>query len=75
MELCTVAVAEKMIGALNEAENALGNYTAVGLALGEARQVWAAFEHEVKASDPGVFVSIGRAWLELSDSAGTPAYH
>ena len=73
MELCTTAVAETLIGCLERAEASLQDYDAASEALGGARQLWAGFEHEVKATDREGFVRLGRAWLELSSALGRRA--
>ena len=72
MELCTVSVAETLIGRLNEAESSLGQYRAAAGALNEARQLWESFGHEVKATDRPAFMKLGRAWLRLGGAMGTP---
>ncbi len=73
MELCTTAIAETLIGLLERAEGDLEDYDAASEALAEARQLWAGFEHEVKATDREGFVRLGRAWLELSGALGRRA--
>jgi cytochrome c peroxidase len=71
-ELCTVAVAETLIAELKAAESHLDSYTDASRALNEARQLWAAFEHEVRATDRDAFMEIGQTWLELSSAVGAP---
>lgn len=71
-EICTVAVAETLIARLREAEEKLGDYTGASTALDEARQLWAAFEHEVRATDREAYMRIGQTWLELSGAVGSP---
>lgn len=72
MEVCTISVAQTLIGRLDQAGSSLGEYRASAAALDEARQLWAGFEHEVKTTDRPAFMELGRAWLRLSGALGTP---
>ncbi len=70
-ELSTRAVARVLTLRLQEAEDDLDNYSRASRALNEARQIWASFEHEVKATDSPAFLRIGECWLELAGALGT----
>lgn len=71
-ELSTRAVAQALAAQLDAGEKALGDYGASSRALNEARQLWAAFEHEVKHTDPPMFAEVGRCWLNLNAAIGSP---
>jgi cytochrome c peroxidase len=70
VELSSEAVARTLSLHLRAAQRSLGDPTAAGH-LDEARQVWAAFEHEVQAVDPRGFRRIGELWLDLSGALGS----
>lgn len=71
-ELSTRAVARTLALRLQSAESELADYSRAARALNEARQIWASFEHEVKATDPAAFRRIGECWLELAGALGAP---
>ena len=71
-EESTKAVTRILVSRLESAEENLTNYPKAYQALNESRQIWASFEHEVKATDPEGFRTIGLAWLELTNSLGNP---
>lgn len=71
-ELSTRAVARTLTLRLESAESELGHYSRASRALTEARQLWASFEHEVKATDESAFRRMGECWLELAGALGAP---
>lgn len=71
-ELCTYAVAEVLTLRLQEAEKSLTHYARASRAYNEARQIWASFEHEVKATDKTAFTKLGECWLEMASALGSP---
>jgi len=71
-EASTRAVARALTLQLVASENALGDYAKSARALNEARQLWSAFEHEVKYTDPPMFAEVGKCWLNLSAAIGNP---
>lgn len=57
---------------LRQAANGLSDYhTALGH-VGEARQIFAAFEHEVQAADPEGYKELGGHMLEMTSALGSP---
>lgn len=71
-ELSTRAVTRTLESRLLAARRSLADYESASRHLDEARQIWAAFEHEVKATDRRGFLEIGKSWLELAMALGTP---
>ncbi|MGH9816925.1 MAG: cytochrome c peroxidase [Candidatus Acidiferrales bacterium] len=71
-ELATRAVSRALVMQLDAAKKSLGDYTAASRALNEARQMWAAFEHEIKHSDPPMFQEAGQCWLNMNAALGNP---
>ena len=71
-ELSTQAVARLIELHLALAEEHLGDYETAGYSFEAARQIWEAFAHEVRATDPEGFRRIGAAWLEASSALGYP---
>ena len=71
-ELSTQAVAQLLILNLESAEENLTHYPKAHQAFKESRQIWASFEHEISATDPQGFMTVGRAWLGLSNALGYP---
>ncbi|MEE8137384.1 MAG: cytochrome c peroxidase [Thermoanaerobaculia bacterium] len=71
-ELTTEAVARTLKLHLDAARAALGDYTAASRSLEEARQIWAAFEPAVRATDVEAFHRLGECWLELVGALGSP---
>jgi len=70
--LSTQAVAKILIFHLEAASRSLKNYSQAYRHLNEARQIWASFDYEVKESDYPAYLKIGRCWLELASSLGSP---
>ena len=71
-ELATRAVVGKLRAHLQSARESLDDYRRAEAHLEEARQLWAAFEHEIRATDREAFERLGRCWLELSQALGNP---
>ncbi|MDK1021775.1 MAG: cytochrome c peroxidase [Candidatus Hydrogenedentes bacterium] len=71
-ELSTQAVAHLIELHLALAEDRLADYETAGTSFEAARQIWEAFTHEVRATDPEGFRRIGAAWLEASSALGYP---
>ncbi len=68
----TRAVAEATLRLLSEARSHIDDYRAASGMLELARQLWAAFEPTVRATDPEAFRRLGECWLELSSALGHP---
>lgn len=71
----TFAEATRLIGGrideeLDRAMSA-GSATAAQASISEARGLFRAFEDHLKAADPDAARALGRAWLQLSSSAGS----
>ena len=71
-EYSTRAVSRMLRANIEEATSSLDDYSESFARVNEARQLWASFEHEVKATDRMSFVRLGRAWLDLTSDLGTP---
>lgn len=71
-ELSTVAVAEIINLHLQAAREHLGDYYRAQRAFEAARQIWAAFDHEVKSTDADGYATLGVAWLDCSGALGNP---
>ncbi len=71
-EASTRAVASLLSHHLERARGALTDRDLVAAELDEARQLWSAFEREIRLSDHQAFVRLGLCWLELYDSLGSP---
>ncbi len=71
-ELTTRTVSRALVLQLNSAEKSLGDYSTASRALNEARQMWAAFEHEIQHSDPPMFQEAGQCWLNMNAALGSP---
>ncbi len=71
-EASTAAVGAIINLHLEAARKQLGDYTTAQRAFEAARQIWAAFEHEVQATDPEQYQHLGIAWLECSGALGAP---
>ncbi len=71
-ELATTSVARSVDARLTASRSALADHRAAAKQLYEARQLWAAFEPTVKATDPKSFLALGECWLALSSSLGSP---
>ena len=69
--LSTGAVIDKLKAHLDRSRARLADHGRAALELDEARQLWAAFEPELRYSDEEGFVEIGRCWLELSSALGS----
>jgi cytochrome c peroxidase len=72
VELSAGAVTRVLKLRLAAAQATLGQPATAARHLDEARQVWAAFEHEVRATDPRGYRRIGECWLELAEALGSP---
>ena len=68
----TKAVTKTLIFHLVAAQKNLKQYSLAFRHLNEARQIWASFEHEIKATDYPAFLRMGRSFLELATSLGNP---
>lgn len=66
------AVHEKLRAHLTRAGGRLDERGYAALELDEARQLWTAFEPELRFADRQGFVEHGRRWLELSSALGSP---
>ena len=71
-ELSTRAVASTLALHLNSARATLSDYRSASRQVEEARQIWAAFEHEVRFTDRPSFQRLGQCWLKLSEALGNP---
>jgi cytochrome c peroxidase len=74
-ELSTQAVAELMSAELQQLKHAASasNRDRASTHLELARQFWAGFEHEIKATDQPMFREIGLCWLKISTALGSAA--
>lgn len=70
-ELSTCAVEATLTLCLDSVQKSLNNRAVAKHELTEARQIWAAFEHEVKHADPVAFARLGEAWLEANSAMGS----
>lgn len=68
----TRAVATIMNLHLKRARASIEDHTAASRELDEARKIWAAFEHEIKATDRRAFLRLGQCWLEMVEALGSP---
>lgn len=68
----THAVAMAMNALLDSAKTHTESPEQSGAYLETARQLWAAFEFEVKHTDPSGHYRLGQAWLEASSALGSP---
>ncbi len=66
------AVIGKLRAHLSLAQDSLDHHSRASLELGEARQLWAAFEPRLRAIDAESYREHGRRWLELSGALGSP---
>ncbi len=73
-ELSTRAVIAKLRRHLETAGTSLEDYRRAAAEVAEARRLWAAFEHEVRATDREAYERIGRCWLELTEALGHPGF-
>ncbi len=73
-DLSTRAVASKLLLHLDAARASLADYRVAMGNLEEARQLWAAFEDDLRATDREAFVRLGRTWLALGDALGRPGF-
>ena len=71
----TRAVAGALRHRLELARATLDDHAAAKRQLEEARQIWAAFEPSIAATDPEAFREIGECWLELSSALGSPGIY
>lgn len=70
-EASTRAMAELLSAELQELKAATGDRKKAAECLDKARKYWAAFEHEVKATDQQMFREIGFCWLKLTTALGS----
>jgi cytochrome c peroxidase len=68
----TIATARTLLGHLDKAEKTLDSHGAASASLSVARQIWSAFEHEVRYTDAEGHRRVGFAWLEMSSALGSP---
>lgn len=72
-EISTEAVASIIALHLESARESLSDYALSGEAFDAARQIWAAFEYEIKQVDLDGFTKMGRHWLAASSAMGVEA--
>ena len=70
-ELSTRAVAELLTQELEELKASTGDRKKAAECLEHSRQYWAAFEHEVRFTDPPMFREIGLCWLKMATALGS----
>ena len=70
-ELSTVAVAQVITLNLEKAQQNLGDSEECYQRFDTARQVWAGFAHEVKATDTAAFRDLGLGWLTAAGAIGS----
>jgi len=72
-ELSTRAVADLMSAELQQLKRSVSasNRDSASEHLELARQFWAGFEHEIKATDRAMFREIGLCWLKISTALGS----
>ncbi len=68
----TRAVVRALQHRLELALETLDDHRAAKRQLEEARQIWAAFEPSIAATDPEAFRDLGECWLELTSALGSP---
>lgn len=73
--LSTQAVARALRLHLDQARQNLDDHKTASYHLDQARQIWAAFEPEIRATDPQAFRRLGKCWLELSSALGHPGIY
>ncbi len=73
-ELSTRAVVSKLRLHLEAAAAAFDDHPRAARELEEARQVWAAFEPQLRDGDVETFKHLGRRWLELTQALGHPGF-
>lgn len=71
-EASTIAVSQGIDAHLKLATKALGDHEEATAHFEIARQIFKAFEHEVKFSDAKMYRTLGAAWLEASSAMGSP---
>ena len=71
-ELTTTAVADTIRLHLEHARDELSNYDGALGHFESARMIWAAFEHEVRATDREKYRELGMQWLDCSGALGYP---
>lgn len=71
-ELSTVAMADGIRWHIAEAQRTVLDYESAWDHIDAARQLFIAFEHEIKYADPTMYFRIGNAWLEASSALGSP---
>lgn len=71
-ELSTEAVASGLVAHLVYAKGKLVDHEEASSHYEIARAIFAAFEHELKATDPEMHKELGFAWLDASSALGSP---
>jgi hypothetical protein len=71
-EQSTEAVAHTLTLHLEATRNALTDQARARDIFEVARQLWAAFEYEIKTADPTMHRELGGAWLRCSSAIGSP---
>ena len=72
LDEATRSVTGLLAATLEESKKNLEDYSKAAAALETARQIWASFEPVVKATDPIAFRRLGKCWLRMSSSLGSP---
>ncbi len=73
-EGATRAVAAMVAGQLAAASENLADGRSAVAELEAARLAWAAFEPDVRATDPKAFAELGLAWLEMANALGNQGF-
>ncbi len=71
-ESSTRAVARILSWHLERTGKALPEIATAHTASREAGQIWAAFELEIRSTDPTAFRALGTRWLEMATALGSP---
>jgi cytochrome c peroxidase len=70
-ETSTRALADLLAAELEQLKASTHDRSRAAQHLDVARQLWAAFEHEIKATDQPMFKEIGFCWLKLATALGS----
>lgn len=71
-EVATRLVARTIEHHVDAARSSLENHASASRHLAEARQIWAAFEPVIRATDPEAHRTLGECWLEMWSALGSP---
>ena len=71
-EESTQAVGWTLSWYLMNARDHLSDYDRAADSFDTARQIWAAFEYEIRATDPEAFRDMGGRWLACASALGSP---